>query len=51
MEKNFIPKLETEKYLIGSFDAYLDTTKQLIKNNQNLTDEEVDALLKGMPTN
>jgi len=50
MNKNFIPKLKTHKYLIGSFDAYIETTKQLIKNNSNITDEQVEAILKGMPT-
>ena len=50
MEKNFIPKLETEKYLIGSFDAYLDATKQLIKNNQNMIDDS-NMIILLMPTN
>lgn len=50
MNENFITKLETNKYFIGSFDAYIETTKQLIKNNSNLTDEEVETILKGMPT-
>lgn len=50
MNDNFITKLETNKYLIGSFDAYIETTKQLIKNNSNITDEEVETILKGMPT-
>ena len=50
MNENFITKLETNNYLIGSFDAYIDITKQLIKDNSNITDEEVEAVLKGMPT-
>ncbi len=50
MNENFIAKLETTKYLIGSFDAYMDATKQLIKDNSNITDEEVETILKGMPT-
>ena len=50
MKSNFIPKLETEKYLIGSFDAYQEEAKELIKTNSNLTDEEADAILKSMPT-
>ena len=50
MNEDFITKLETNKYLIGSFDAYIETTKQLIKNNSNITDEEVETILKGMPT-
>ena len=50
MNSNFIPKLETNNFFIGSFDAYLDTTKQLIMNNSYLTSEEADEILKGMPT-
>ena len=50
MNENFIAKLETNKYLIGSFDAYIETTKKLIKKNSNITDEEVETILKGMPT-
>ena len=50
MNENFIAKLETENYLIGSFDAYIDTSKQLIKDNSEISDEEVDTVLKGMPT-
>ncbi len=50
MNENFIAKLETNRYLIGSFDTYIETTKQLIKNNSNMTDEEVEVILKGMPT-
>ena len=48
MNENFITKLETNNYLIGSFDAYIDITKQLIKDNSNITDEEVEAVLKGI---
>lgn len=50
MKENFISKLETNKYLIGSFDAYIEDSKKLIKNNSNITFEEVDELLKKMPT-
>ena len=50
MKSNFITKLETDKFLIGSFDAYQDEAKELIKVNEELTDEEADAILKGMPT-
>lgn len=50
MNKGFITKLETEKYLIGSFDSYLDMTKILIQHNSNLSEEEVDVILKSMPT-
>ena len=50
MNENFIPKLETNNYMIGSFDAYIDITKQLIKENSNTTDEEAEMILKGMPT-
>ena len=50
MKENFITKLETEKYLIGSFDAYIEEAKQLIKENSNKSEEEIETILKGMPT-
>ena len=50
MNENFVAKLQTDKYLIGSFDAYIDLSKNLIKNNSNISDEEVDTILKVMPT-
>lgn len=50
MEENFIKKLETKNYLIGSFDVYLDKAKTLIMENSNLTDGEADKILGGMPT-
>lgn len=50
MNENFISKLETNKYLIGSFDAYQESSKEVIKNNSELSDEEVDTILKSMPT-
>ena len=46
----FIKKLETENYEIGSFDAYIDNASSLIKNKYNISDEEVSAFLKEMPT-
>lgn len=50
MNENFIAKLQTDKYLIGSFDAYIELSKELIKNNSNISDEETDTILKSMPT-
>ena len=50
MDNNFIAKLQTEQYLIGSFDAYLNTTKSLIKVNSNISDEEVNIIIENMPT-
>ena len=50
MNENFIAKLQTNNYLIGSFDAFIETSKELIKDNSNITDEEVEAVLKSMPT-
>lgn len=50
MNENFISKLKTNKYLIGSFDAYQESSKEVIKNNSELSDEEVDTILKSMPT-
>lgn len=49
MNENFIAKLTTDNYLIGSFDAFLDATKSLIKNNSNLDDVVVEKILKDMP--
>ncbi len=50
MNENFIAKLQTDKYLIGSFDTYIELSKALIKNNSNISDAEVDMILKSMPT-
>ena len=50
MNKNFISKLETKNYLIGSFDAYQDKSKELIKRNSNLSDEEVETIFKSLLT-
>lgn len=50
MNENFIAKLQTDKYLIGSFDAYLELSKALIKSNSNISDEDMDVILKSMPT-
>ena len=49
--RNFIPKLQTEKYLIGSFDSFIDLSKKIIKDNSNLDDDRAAAILKSMPTN
>ena len=50
MENNYVEKFKTENYSIGSFDFYQDLSKELIKNNSNLTSEEVEDILKSMPT-
>ncbi len=50
MKENFIVKLQTEHFYIGSFDAYLEEAKELTKHNSDLTDEEVESTLKTMPT-
>lgn len=50
MKKSFIAKLETDNYYIGSFDSYLEESKELLKNNNHLADEEVDNIIKSMPT-
>lgn len=49
MEK-FITKLETAKYLIGSFDVYQDEAKNLMLNSSMFNSEEADKMLKSMPT-
>ena len=48
--ENFITKFETNNFKIGSFDAYQNISKELIKTNDSLTDEEVEQVLKSLPT-
>ena len=50
MNENFIAKFQTNNYLIGSFDAYIELSKELIKSNSGISDEEVETILKSMPT-
>ena len=50
MKNNFISKLETKNYLIGSIDAYQEVTKKIIQKNSNLSLEETERILKSMPT-
>ena len=50
MRDNFIAKFETDKFYIGSFDSYIDLSKDLIKTNSNIADEEADSIIKTMPT-
>ena len=50
MNENFIAKLQTNNFLMGSFDAYIDLSKELIKNNSNISNEEVETILKSMTT-
>ena len=50
MGKSFITKLKTDNYLIGSFDSYISESKSLIKNNSDISLEEVEDVLKSMPT-
>ena len=50
MNEIFIAKLQTNNYYIGSFDAYIESSKELIKNNSDISNEEVETILKKMPT-
>lgn len=50
MNENFVVKLETKGYLIGSFDVYQEMSKSLIQQNSNLSDEETETIFKSMPT-
>lgn len=50
MRDNFICKLETLNFKIGSFDVYLDMSKELIKKNGGYSDEKAEELLKEFPT-
>ena len=47
---DFIKKLETSKYIIGSFDVYQNLSKELIQKNSNISSEDADKILKEMPT-
>lgn len=45
MEKFFIPKFKTNKFFIGSFDVYYDSTLELIKSNSKIsTKKAVDVI-------
>ena len=47
----FIKKLETKNYEIGSFDVYLEKSKELIEQNNDKIKKNIDDdLLKVMPT-
>ena len=46
----FIKKLETDNYKIGSFDAFIDKSSELIVNKYKMNEEEVSEYLKLMPT-
>lgn len=50
MNQDFISKLETKHYLIGSFDTYINQSKKLIKENLKTSDKKVEEILKSMPT-
>lgn len=50
MKKEFISKLKTKNYLIGSFDVYQEVSKKIIQKNSNLSEEETERILKSMPT-
>ena len=50
MNDNYISKLETDNFYIGSFDAYFDLSKALIMKNTDVSEEEADDILKSMPT-
>lgn len=51
MDKDFITKLQTDNFFIGSFAPYIEKTKSLIKNNssKNISNEKVDELVAMMP--
>ncbi len=46
----FIKKIETNNYELGSFDIYLENIRNIIKTNENIELEEVDQLLSTIPT-
>ncbi len=50
INNNFISKLETVNYYIGSFDANIELSKKLIMANSNISRKEADDILENMPT-
>ena len=50
MKKSFITKFETNNYLLGSFDSYIEESKELLSKNKSISLEEVNELLKKIPT-
>lgn len=50
MNDNFIKKLETDNFILGSFDAFQDNSQELIKNNSNLSEEESIKIMQSIPT-
>ena len=50
MKGNFISKLETEDYYIGSFDAYYDESLELLMQKENIKEEEAKKELQKLPT-
>lgn len=51
MNSSYIEKFKTKNFTIGSFDSYQYLSKELMKRNFNLSDEEAEEIMKGMPTN
>lgn len=49
MNKNFIPKLETAKYYLGSFDIYHDFIIELEKDNITLIESNIEQRINSMP--
>ena len=45
---NFLVKLESSNFLIGSFDAYRDETMELIKTDSNLLDSDAEEIIDSM---
>ena len=47
---NFITKFNTKNFKIGSFDVNIEKSKELIKQNNNLEEEQIKDILNSMPT-
>ena len=45
MLNNFIEKLKTNNFSIGSYDSFINETNEIIKKNSSLTDKEVEEIL------
>ena len=49
MKVDFVEKLTAGKYKIGSFDAFIDDTCDLIASNNNLSKRQTKRLIDSFP--
>ncbi len=51
METFFIPKFKTNKFFIGSFDTYYDSTLRLIKSNSKISTKKAEDVINSLNEN